>query len=92
VVIEQPAADGLWPGPPAGRTGLIAGRVWIIKRVVAVPGDPVPSTIIPALANKTEYRVPAGCIVLLGDNPRDSLDSRSSGYYPLDRVLGSVVI
>jgi signal peptidase I len=35
--------------------------------------------------------VPAGQLVLLGDNRAASTDSRHWGYAPVDRVLGVVV-
>lgn len=65
-----------------GRTG-----EWMIKRVAAVAGDSVPSE----LADRPEAAVPAGRIVVLGDNPNGSLDSRKIGYVPGDRVLGIVI-
>lgn len=60
---------------------------WMIKRVAAVAGDPVPRE----LAGRSETAVPAGRLVVLGDNPNGSFDSREIGYLPGDRVLGVVV-
>lgn len=37
-----------------------------------------------------DARVPAGKLVVLGDNPESSMDSRSLGYVPGDRLLGVV--
>lgn len=93
VVIEQQAPDAQWRQPPLRATGSprdVLGRHWIIKRVAAVPGDPVPRAAVPALSTVPEQRVPAGRLVLLGDNPRASLDSRHYGYFPAERVLGTV--
>lgn len=93
VVLEAPAGDRRWPRPPVpARSGptALAGRRWIIKRVAAAPGDPVPLTVrdsVPA----TDLRVPLGRLVLLGDNPAGSLDSRQVGYFPTNRVLGVAV-
>ncbi|URZ99705.1 S26 family signal peptidase [Streptomyces lydicamycinicus] len=36
-------------------------------------------------------RVPDDSLVLLGDNPQHSVDSRNFGFYPVERVLGTVV-
>jgi signal peptidase I len=81
VVVEAPDAGGYRPVPAPG-----AG--WMIKRVAAVPGDPRPSAILPA---GTDPLVPSGKLVVLGDNPAWSHDSRHIGYIPGDRLLGVVV-
>lgn len=54
---------------------------WIIKRVAALPGDMVPAGNV----------VPPGKLVVLGDNPAASVDSRQFGYCPADRLLGVVI-
>jgi signal peptidase I len=64
---------------------------WMIKRVTAVPGDPVPRSQVPALRNVTDAHVPPGQLVLLGDNSPHSYDSRRAGYFAADRLLGVVV-
>ncbi|GLZ58419.1 MULTISPECIES: S26 family signal peptidase [Micromonospora] len=91
VVVEYPSVDGKWPLPPL-RDGASAAEVgrrrWLIKRVAAVPGDPVPRDRVPALA---EERVPPGMVVLLGDNPGSSFDSRRIGYFSGERILGAVL-
>lgn len=66
-------------------------RVWLIKRAVAVPGDPVPRDQVVALRDVPHPAVPPGKIVLLGDNSEASYDSRVSGYFAADSVLGVVV-
>ncbi|MFJ6195511.1 S26 family signal peptidase [Micromonospora sp. NPDC092111] len=91
VVVEQPAPHGRWRRPPLSPTAgpaAVSGRRWMIKRVAAVPGDPVPP--VPALRAVAGERVPPGRLVLLGDNTSASLDSRQLGYFPLDRTLGTV--
>ncbi|MGI5174844.1 S26 family signal peptidase [Dactylosporangium sp. CA-152071] len=91
VVVEYPSLDGTWhlpllpDGAPADEVGR---RRWLIKRVAAVPGDPVPRDRVPALAGE---RVPPGMVVLLGDNPGSSFDSRRMGYFSGARVLGAVL-
>lgn len=98
VVVDLPHRLGaVVPGPVAG-----AGRVRaapaappagppatserVVKRVGAIPGDPVP----PGVAAPGPD-VPAGSVVLLGDNPAESADSRQYGYVPADRVIGVVL-
>ncbi len=59
----------------------------IVKRVAAVPGDRVP----PGVARGADERVPAGRLVLLGDNPSASIDSRAQGYYDGTHLIGVAV-
>lgn len=92
VVVERPAPDHGWSHAPlTARAGAcaVAGRQWMIKRVAAVPGDRLDRTLLPALANTTQTTVPPGRLVLLGDNPKASFDSRDIGYFPVERILGT---
>ncbi|MGW1073319.1 S26 family signal peptidase [Streptomyces sp. NPDC002537] len=94
VVAERPVRGGGWPGPPvrsAAGAAEVRGREWLIKRVAAVPGDPVPRDRARSLAAVPEDRVPPGRLVLLGDNRTVSFDSQDVGYFPSDRVLGRVL-
>lgn len=70
---------------------LTAERTWLIKRVIAVPGDPVPRRDVPSFWSDTIARIPARHFVVLGDNASDSYDSRSFGYLHADSLLGVVV-
>lgn len=64
---------------------------WMVKRVVAVPADPVPRDFRQAVAAlDPETTVPSGCLLVRGDNPR-SLDSRHFGYVSTADVLGVAV-
>ncbi|MEU6097838.1 S26 family signal peptidase [Streptomyces sp. NPDC047079] len=65
---------------------------FLIKRVLATPGDPVPRDRVAALSHVQEQQVPSGKLVLLGDNPDQSLDSRQIGYFSDSSVLGSVLL
>lgn len=67
---------------PSGRD---LHREWMIKRA-AIPGDPLPAGLPAMLAG--DAQVPAGKLVVLGDNSKSSIDSRSLGYVPGDRLLG----
>lgn len=88
VVLECPAREVAGPRPSVDRG---ADRRWIIKRVAAAPGDPAPVDRVPGLDRTAGSVVPPGRLVLLGDNPLNSYDSRQAGYFPMERVLGTVV-
>ena len=75
VVVAEPGAEGRW----------------LIKRLIARPGDPVPRDRVPALATAAEQAVPAGSVVVLGDGGPHSLDSKQFGYLPMASVLGVAV-
>uniref|UniRef100_UPI002F91B476 S26 family signal peptidase n=1 Tax=Streptomyces atratus TaxID=1893 RepID=UPI002F91B476 len=94
VVVERPTPQGAWPAPPLprGRGGAgQAQREWLIKRAVATSGDPVPHHLPAILRTAPGGRVPPGAVVLLGDNPENGFDSRLVGYFPVERVLGTVL-
>jgi signal peptidase I len=90
VVVEMPRLDagggGLPPGRPAGH------REWLIKRVAAVPGDPLPPGV-PSPGPDPGHRglVPPGMFVVLGDNAKWSHDSRVIGCIPAERLLGVMI-
>jgi signal peptidase I len=62
----------------------------MLKRVVAVAGDPTPERFAAAARVRTATAVPPGQVLLSGDNTGASLDSRIFGYVPTARVLGTV--
>jgi signal peptidase I len=64
---------------------------WLVKRVAALPGDAVPRDGVPALREAPEDVVPAGQLVLLGDNQAASYDSRVAGYFEAATLLGVAV-
>ena len=85
VVLEPPASEGLVRITVAPRA--LDGRLWNIKRAVALPGDPVP----PAVRKVVDVdRVPPGALVVLGDNVT-SRDSRQCGFFSANDLLGVVV-
>lgn len=79
----------------------------MIKRVVAVAGDTVAvrdgrlyvngeAQIEPYVTEQPDYRwgpvqVPEGCLVVLGDNRSNSLDSHIWGFLPERNVIGRAV-
>ncbi|WP_326822960.1 S26 family signal peptidase [Streptosporangium sp. NBC_01756] len=83
VVVLEPPLDpsGRYMPGPSGPDG----RRWNIKRVAALPGDPVPAGVT---AGAGVALVPSGAMVVLGDNPAASVDSRQRGFFPADQMLG----
>ncbi|MFD8001128.1 S26 family signal peptidase [Streptomyces mirabilis] len=65
---------------------------FLIKRVLATPGESVPRDRVPALSHVPEQQVPSGKLVLVGDNLEQSLDSRQFGYFSGSSVLGRVLL
>jgi signal peptidase I len=86
VVVERPGRGYSWERKPL--TTSVDDRRWFLKRVAAVAGDRVPAEVREAVPGYAV--VPAGSVVVIGDNPR-SFDSRRIGFFPADRVLGVVV-
>lgn len=76
VVLAPPDGTDRPPGRrPRGE------RTWLVKRVAAVPGAPLPFD--------PTGTVPPRTVAVLGDN--GGHDSRTFGPLPFDRVLGVVV-
>lgn len=84
VVIESAVPCAALTGEPASRA-----RTLMIKRVAAVPGEPLPAGMPAAIADAAY--VPDGNFVVLGDNPSMSADSRVFGYVPAARTHGIVI-
>ncbi|MFI6578545.1 S26 family signal peptidase [Nocardiopsis sp. NPDC050513] len=82
VVFGGPARDGGRPSLRSGAPSLV------VKRVAALPGDPLPDTV-PGRGRGTT--VPPERLVLLGDNAARSTDSRDWGPVSLEGVRGVVV-
>jgi signal peptidase I len=93
VVIERPAVSGAWVTPLPRWPG--RSREWMIKRVAALPGDTLPdlplSPAMPPSKLTAGAVVPPQNLVVLGDNPAGSFDSRQFGYWPAGRLLGIVL-
>ncbi|MFJ7423091.1 S26 family signal peptidase [Streptomyces uncialis] len=85
VVLRPPRPTG--PPFPGAAVRQRDGGGWHIKRVAALPGDPVPAGIAGA---GTRGTVPPGSLVVFGDGP-DSVDSRHRGYFDGDQVLGIAI-
>jgi signal peptidase I len=80
VVVVAAPGDAAGPDRPT----------WLIKRILALPGDPVPRSDVPLLRGATHDRVPPRRFVVIGDNRALSLDSRQLGYLHEDTLLGIV--
>ncbi len=78
IVVVVPDARMADPRHPAG---------YVIKRLAAVPGDPVPDHV-PSPAHE---RIPPGRMAILGDNPDASRDSRDYGLVTQEQLVGVVV-
>ncbi|MGW5264947.1 signal peptidase I [Microbispora sp. NPDC004025] len=76
------------PSRYAGEELLPVEERWMVKRVAALPGDPVPGSVLPVVA---QPRVASDRLVVLGDNPGASYDSRQFGFLPADLILGVVL-
>lgn len=73
------------------RPGNRAPMPLVVKRLAARGGDPVPDAVLAAVRARPGDRVPRGMLVLLGDNPDASTDSRTWGYVPRGALVGVVV-
>ncbi|GGO77880.1 S26 family signal peptidase [Nonomuraea cavernae] len=87
VVLRTPPPRAGWNGSPSSRSP--ARRGWSIKRVVAVPGDPLPEAAVDACGRPAGTPVPAGRLVVFGD-ALDSYDSRTWGFLPAEHLVGVV--
>ncbi|MFC5829480.1 S24/S26 family peptidase [Nonomuraea insulae] len=82
--------------PSALRNGHIAvvlsplpmGGRFLIKRIAALPGDPVPPPVRPLVP---DARVPDGQLILIGDNTDASFDSRDHGYFPVADIYAITI-
>ena len=63
------------------RNGATGPDGYLVKRVAALPGERVPASMQPA--TEPPVRVPRNHVVVLGDNPANSQDSRQFG--PIDQ-------
>ncbi|WP_310726710.1 S26 family signal peptidase [Streptomyces sp. N2A] len=78
-------------GPAVTHSEPLGARRWMIKRVVAGPGDRVPRGLGPALIAEAGKPVPPDRFVVLGDNAAHSHDSRHLGYVERGDILGVVI-
>ena len=94
VVVRRPRINypvDMVPDPESTAPSPITHPQWIVKRVAATAGTPVRSDWLPTDLDGNGAVVPARMLVLLGDNPDASFDSRQLGYFPVRDLLGVVV-
>lgn len=73
------------------RTLLLRTSRYLVKRLAARPGDPVPPDCVAVLGDGEPAVVPPGKVVVLGDNRTSSLDSRVLGFLDEQQILGTVI-
>lgn len=71
-------------------SGLRRGFGHHLKRVAALPGDPMPPGIPGGIPGPGGDRVPPEHLIVLSDNPI-GIDSRNWGPYPATGVIGVVI-
>lgn len=74
---------------PEERRAMIGDPGFRVKRVMAVAGDVVPPWMHSAERSSRAERVPAGMLVVSGDNPRTE-SSRQLGFIPVASVVATV--
>ncbi|MED7955118.1 S26 family signal peptidase [Streptomyces sp. BE303] len=84
IVVVVSDEDGRPTASPVGD----GPRRLLIKRLAALPGEPVPDQVRDAVPGPA---VPGGRLILLGDNPGLSTDSRVWGAVPVAGVVGVVL-
>jgi signal peptidase I len=89
VLLPEPGSSGRPRPAMAPGAAALRRRSWVVKRIAAMPGDAVPQAVRDAVGGIGV--VPAGMLVVLGDNSAQSADSRLWGFMRADDVLGVVV-
>lgn len=59
-------------------------RRWLVKRVAATAGQPIPGDRVPG----DDERVPPDCVFVLSDRVRGTRDSRRFGSVALGGIIG----
>lgn len=88
ITFYNPAENVLSVKRCAGTAG---DSLRLVRDVFYINDSPLPPGKIPPAAALQNGRIPEGYIFMLGDNPRESLDSRYFGPVSLDYVVGKVL-
>ncbi|WP_169748018.1 signal peptidase I [Pseudonocardia acaciae] len=64
---------------------------WMVKRAIAIAGDPIPHESVPPAVSLERTHVPDGHLIVRGDNSRRSFDSRIAGFIDGRALLGVVL-
>jgi len=95
VVLRDPSDNGYSVKRVIGLAGdmiaLKQGEVYVNGRKLAEPYLPPGTPTYTSSFKDQIFRCPAGCYFLLGDNRKNSIDSRSFGPVPRANILGLVV-
>lgn len=89
--LDAPPPDAPAPDEKTPVTRVHPDGVLLVKRAIAVAGDPVPVDRVPCLREARETTVPPGALVVLGDNAPTSWDSRDYGFVRADQFIGVAV-
>jgi signal peptidase I len=73
------------------RLELLGDPPWMVKRAVALAGDPIPHESLPPSLDVERTHVPEGRLVVRGDNTTRSFDSRQAGFIDGSALLGVVI-
>ncbi|MEV6923858.1 S26 family signal peptidase [Dactylosporangium sp. NPDC051485] len=79
------------PAQPGAVRQSDPGRLWFVKRLVATAGEPVPPGLAGWASLAAHPTVPPGFLVVTGDNPDESYDSRQEGPIPATRLRAVVL-
>ncbi|MEY9841009.1 S26 family signal peptidase [Streptacidiphilus sp. EB103A] len=90
VIVVRPDPVSGWKAPGAASQSEGTGVAWYVKRAIAVGGQPVPAEFAAQARVDPGERVPAGTLLILGDNPRSD-DSKQWGPCPDHLVRGRVL-
>jgi signal peptidase I len=79
-------------GLPGDRVELRGGHVYVNSRELDEPyvfeDNGIPQTTEPAVGGQSEWLVPAGDLLVMGDHRQDSADSRTFGPIQIGHVIG----
>lgn len=65
----------------------------MIKRIAALPGQPIPNEytyVVRGGLKPSPAICPENCVWIVGDNPKESIDSRTYGAIPLSQIQGVI--
>jgi signal peptidase I len=65
----------------------------MVKRIAALPGQPIPNEytyVVSGGLQKSPAICPENCVWIVGDNPKESIDSRTYGAIPLSQIQGVI--
>jgi signal peptidase I len=91
VVLTGQESGHYAPVKVGDRTMVLRTSRYLVKRLAARPGDPVPPECVTVIGDDGPAVVPPGKVVVFGDNRTSSLDSRVFGFLDEEQILGTVI-